>query len=171
VLFHNSSSNIDTNLMWLLADFAPRGARAGPAPGACGLALNTPKRRARIGARHGSASDFPKLTQRRHPTLFRCERPVGRSQFWYFMLANVVFAFLAAILQSVTFLPLLAFYSLAMILPSSGMGARRLQDIGRDGRLIWVFVVAGFISQLTSAAAIMSSLLLGSLSLIFFGPW
>jgi uncharacterized membrane protein YhaH (DUF805 family) len=95
---------------------------------------------------------------------------IGRAQFWYFMLANFVFAFLAAILQSVTFLPLLALYNLAMILPSSGMGARRLQDIGRDGRLIWVFVVAGFISQMISASAMMSSLLLGSLSLIFFGP-
>jgi uncharacterized membrane protein YhaH (DUF805 family) len=95
---------------------------------------------------------------------------VGRSQFWYFMLANLVFAFLAAILQSVTFLPLFALYNLAMILPSSGMGARRLQDAGRDGRLIWVFVIAGFISQLFSAAAMMSGFLLGSLSLIFFGP-
>jgi uncharacterized membrane protein YhaH (DUF805 family) len=49
---------------------------------------------------------------------------VGRSQFWYFMLANFVFAFLAAILQSANFLPLLALYNLAMILPSAGMGAR-----------------------------------------------
>jgi len=95
---------------------------------------------------------------------------VGRSQFWYFMLANFVFAFLAAILQSITFLPLLALYNLAMILPASGMGARRLQDIGHDGRLIWIFVIAGFISQLISAWAMMSSLLFGALSLILFGP-
>jgi uncharacterized membrane protein YhaH (DUF805 family) len=95
---------------------------------------------------------------------------VGRSQFWYFMLANFVFAFLAAILQSATFLPLLALYNLAMILPSAGMGARRLQDIGRDGKLIWIFVVAGFISQLFTAVAMMSGFLLGSLSFIFFGP-
>jgi uncharacterized membrane protein YhaH (DUF805 family) len=51
---------------------------------------------------------------------------VGRSQFWYFVLANVVFAIAAAILQSVTFLPLAAVYNLAMLLPGAGMGARRL---------------------------------------------
>ena len=27
------------------------------------------------------------------------------------------------------------------------MGARRLQDTGRDGKLVWVFMIAGFISQ------------------------
>ena len=44
---------------------------------------------------------------------------VGRPQFWYFVLANFVFAVIAAILQGVTFLPLLAIYNLAMILPSA----------------------------------------------------
>src|SRR5436305_1178753 len=58
---------------------------------------------------------------------------VGRSQFWYFVLVNFVFAIVAAILQSVTFLPLAALYNLAMLLPAAGMGARRLQDTGRDG--------------------------------------
>ena len=72
---------------------------------------------------------------------------VGRSQFWYFVLANVVFALVAIILQSVTFLPLLAIYNLAMLLPAAGMGARRLQDTGRDGKLVWIFIIAGFISQ------------------------
>jgi uncharacterized membrane protein YhaH (DUF805 family) len=95
---------------------------------------------------------------------------VGRAQFWYFVLANFVIAIIAAILQRVTFLPLLALYNLAMLLPTAGMGARRLQDTGRDGKLIWVFIIAGFISQLVSAMAMMSFLMLGFLSVLLFGP-
>ena len=95
---------------------------------------------------------------------------VGRSEFWYFVLASFVFAVAAAILQGVTFLPLLAIYNLAMILPAAGMGARRLQDAGRDGRLVWVFVIAGFISQLLAAVAMVSFLAMGFLSVFLFGP-
>ena len=95
---------------------------------------------------------------------------VGRSQFWYFVLANIAFSILAGILQSVTFLPLLAIYNLAMLLPGAGMGARRLQDTGRDGRLVWVFIIAGFVSQLISLLAMMSVYSLGFLSFFLFGP-
>ena len=95
---------------------------------------------------------------------------VGRPQFWYFVLANFVFAVVAAILQSVTFLPLLAIYNLAMLLPGAGMGARRLQDTGRDGKLVWIFIIAGFVSQLISVLAMMSVYSLGFLSFILFGP-
>src|SRR5690349_19235440 len=95
---------------------------------------------------------------------------VGRSQFWYFVLANFVFAILAAVLQRLTFLPLLALYNLAMLLPAAGMGARRLQDIGRDGKLIWVFIFAGFISQFVSMLAMMSWFTFGFLSFFLFGP-
>ena len=95
---------------------------------------------------------------------------VGRGQFWYFVLANFAFAIIAAILQSVTFLPLLALYNLAMILPVAGMGARRLQDTGRDGKLVWVFVVAGFISQFFHMMAVWSFFTLGFLSFFLFGP-
>ena len=95
---------------------------------------------------------------------------VGRSEFWYFVLANFAIAVLAAILQSIMILPLLAVYNLAMILPAAGMGARRLQDTGRDGRLVWVFIIAGFASQLLAAMAVMSSYALGFLSFLFFGP-
>lgn len=64
---------------------------------------------------------------------------VGRAQFWYFVLVYIVLAIMAGILQTATWLPLAAIFNLAMLLPTTGMGARRLQDIGRDGRLIWMF--------------------------------
>ena len=95
---------------------------------------------------------------------------VGRSEFWYFMLANFVVYIVAAILGRVAFLPLAQLYALAMLLPASGLGARRLQDIGRDGKLIWIFIIAGFISQLLAAIAMMSFLALGFLSFFLFAP-
>ena len=95
---------------------------------------------------------------------------VGRAQFWYFVLANFVFAIVAAILQSVTFLPLMAIYNLAMLLPAAGMGARRLQDTGRDGKLVWIFIIAGFVSQIVSVLAMLSVYALGFLSFFLLGP-
>jgi len=94
---------------------------------------------------------------------------VGRAQFWYFVLANFVGAILAAILQGVTFVPLLAVYNLAMILPAAGMGARRLQDIGRDGKLVWIFVFAGFISQALAAVSMLSAMSMGFFGFLYFG--
>jgi len=95
---------------------------------------------------------------------------VGRAQFWYFVLAYFAGAIVAAILQSVVFLPLLAIYNLAMLLPTAGMGARRLQDIGRDGKLVWIFIIAGFVSQFFAMMAAISFFTLGFLSFLFFGP-
>jgi uncharacterized membrane protein YhaH (DUF805 family) len=94
---------------------------------------------------------------------------VGRAQFWYFVLANFVFAIVAAILQSVTFLPLAVLYNLAMLFPAAGLGARRLQDTGRDGKLVWIFLIAGFISQVMSLIAALSIYSLGLAGFFLFG--
>ncbi len=95
---------------------------------------------------------------------------VGRAQFWYFVLAYFVFAIIAAILQAIVYLPLAAIFHLAMLLPAAGMGARRLQDIGRDGRLVWLFILFDFASQIVSALAALSFLALGFFSFFLFGP-
>ena len=95
---------------------------------------------------------------------------VGRSEFWYFVLANFVFAIIAAILGRVTFLPLMTLYNLAMILPAAAMGARRLQDTGRDGKLVWIFIIVGFISQLFTIMAAMSFFAVGFLAFLFLAP-
>ena len=72
---------------------------------------------------------------------------VGRERFWYFILACVVVQIAAAIIQSIAFLlPLSALVSLALLLPIAGMGARRLQDIGRDGNLVWIGVIPAALS-------------------------
>jgi uncharacterized membrane protein YhaH (DUF805 family) len=54
----------------------------------------------------------------------------------------------ALILQSATFLPIAALTSLALLLPTAGMGARRLQDTGRNGNLVWIFLIPFALSQL-----------------------
>jgi uncharacterized membrane protein YhaH (DUF805 family) len=95
---------------------------------------------------------------------------VGRAQFWYFVLANFICTIIAAILQSLTFLPLLAIYNLAMLLPAAGMGARRLQDIGRDGKLVWIFVIVAFVSQLIAAVTMLSAMSVGLAGFLLFGP-
>lgn len=95
---------------------------------------------------------------------------VGRSQFWYFVLAYAVFAIAAAILSNIIFLPVLGVYHLAMLLPSAGMGARRLQDLGRDGKLIWIFIFAAFVSQLLSVISALGALSMGWMGFLVFGP-
>ena len=93
---------------------------------------------------------------------------VGRAQFWYFVLANIVIAIGLAFVQMAVFLPLAALYNLAMLLPSAGMGARRLQDTGRDGTIVWAFIIVAFISQAFAAMTMFSALSMGGL--MFVGP-
>ncbi|HKQ10782.1 MAG TPA: DUF805 domain-containing protein [Rhizomicrobium sp.] len=95
---------------------------------------------------------------------------VGRAQFWYFVLAYFVFAIAAAILERIIFLPVLGLYHLALLLPCAGMGARRLQDIGRDGKLIWIFIFAAFVSQLTAVISGLGAMYMGFLGFLIFGP-
>jgi uncharacterized membrane protein YhaH (DUF805 family) len=74
---------------------------------------------------------------------------VGRPQFWYFVLAYAVVSIGLAIVQmAVFFLPLMTLFGLAMLLPAAGMGARRLQDVGQNGQLIWVLIIPSFVIQL-----------------------
>jgi len=95
---------------------------------------------------------------------------VGRSQFWYFVLASVVISIVILILQSVTFLPLVLIYNLAMLLPLCSIGARRLQDTGRDGRLVWIFLIASFAWLVAALVGLISSFFLGGfLSFLLFG--
>ena len=82
---------------------------------------------------------------------------VGRERFWYFVLACVVVQIGAAILQSVVFLPITALTGLALLLPMAGMGARRLQDTGRNGALVWLGIIPAALGQI--------------FRLFFFGPF
>ena len=95
---------------------------------------------------------------------------VGRSQFWYFVLAYVIGALAAAILGAALPLPVAEIYNLALLFPVAGIGARRLQDTGRDGKLVWAFIILGFVSQVVEILAGASYAALGSWSLVFLAP-
>lgn len=74
---------------------------------------------------------------------------ISRERFWYFILAVVVVQLAAIIVQSIAFfLPVSAVVSLALLLPIAGMGARRLQDTGRDGNLVWIGIIPAALSAL-----------------------
>ena len=71
---------------------------------------------------------------------------VGRAQFWYYVLVVVAIGIAAAIIGSVIGTSLLsAVVSLALLLPNAGMAARRMQDTGRSGQFVWIWVVVGAI--------------------------
>ena len=98
---------------------------------------------------------------------------VGRGRFWYFILACLVIDIVAAILQAATFLPIAAVANLALLLPTAGMGARRLQDTGRNGNLVWILILPAVIAQLLALLAIGTGPLgiLGMLAFFFTIGW
>ena len=67
----------------------------------------------------------------------------SRSEFWWFALFN----FLVSLVLGFIFPLLSSVYSLAVLLPSLAVGARRLHDINKTGwlQLIWLIPVLGWI--------------------------
>ena len=68
-----------------------------------------------------------------------------RQEFWMFALINVIISVLIGMIDSIlglnsgTIGPLGGIYSLAVLVPSLAVGARRLHDIGRTG---WMQLLA-----------------------------
>ena len=69
-----------------------------------------------------------------------------RSEYWYFFLFNVIFAFAAMILDNVaglandlTYGPIYGLYALFAFLPGLAVADRRMHDIGKSG---WMILVA-----------------------------
>ena len=70
-----------------------------------------------------------------------------RKEYWFFVLFNVIFAVVAAIIDNVLGLaskdlgygPIYGLYALAMFIPGLAVSIRRLHDIGKSG---WYFLLA-----------------------------
>ena len=78
---------------------------------------------------------------------------VGRKEFWLFVLACTIIYVIAFTLEYIIRRRLLTpVIGLALLLPIAGLGARRLQDTGRNGMLIWVYSVPSAILELVSLA-------------------
>lgn len=57
-----------------------------------------------------------------------------RSEYWYFVLFNMIFSFSFAIIDAYTNFPFLrSLYSLIILLPSITVGVRRMHDVGKSG--------------------------------------
>ena len=69
-----------------------------------------------------------------------------RSEYWYYTLANLIFAIIAMIIDNITGLKIGALpygyvylmYGLAVIIPGLAVAVRRLHDVGKSG---WFFFI------------------------------
>lgn len=92
---------------------------------------------------------------------------VGRPQFWYFVLANLVASLLAHIVGGILLVPLGPVYNLAVLLPSMSLGARRLQDTGRDGRLVWLLLILAAVTQIVGILTALTFVFAGLFGILF----
>jgi uncharacterized membrane protein YhaH (DUF805 family) len=99
---------------------------------------------------------------------FDMQGRVRRQEFWYFILACVVVFIVAAILDAIIRTGLIAaLVRLALILPMAGLGARRLQDTGRNGSLVWIWVALAAINGVIALLLALSGPL-GTLGFLWF---
>jgi len=75
---------------------------------------------------------------------------VSRRDFWTYVAVYVGIAIIAAVLQGIIGLGLLSLIQLLLLLPSAGMTARRLQDTGRNGSLVWILMIPVLISSVVT---------------------
>ena len=69
-----------------------------------------------------------------------------RSEYWYFVLFNIIFAFVAMIIDNVLGIamdgvgygPIYGLYVLAVFIPGLAVSVRRLHDVGKSG---WFFFI------------------------------
>jgi uncharacterized membrane protein YhaH (DUF805 family) len=69
-----------------------------------------------------------------------------RSEYWYFVLFNMIFAIVAVVLdnilgtaiEGVGYGPIYGLYALAVLVPGLAVAVRRLHDVGKSG---WMFLI------------------------------
>jgi uncharacterized membrane protein YhaH (DUF805 family) len=95
---------------------------------------------------------------------------VGRPEFWYFVLAVFIVEVIAAIIGDLIHVHLVQVaVELALLLPMAGLGARRLQDTGRNGALVWLLIIPSLVMGLLSAMAMASGIFGGFGFFFLFG--
>ena len=71
---------------------------------------------------------------------------VSRRDFWTYIAVYIALAVIVAVVQGLIGIALLALVQLALFLPTAGITARRLQDTGADGGLVWLVMAPVLIS-------------------------
>jgi uncharacterized membrane protein YhaH (DUF805 family) len=93
---------------------------------------------------------------------------VRRQEFWYFVLACFVVFLGAAIIDGIIHTGLLtAVVGLGLLLPMAGLGARRLQDTGKNGQLVWIWVALSAINWIMALILAISGPM-GALGFLYF---
>lgn len=92
---------------------------------------------------------------------------VSRRDFWTYIAVYVGLAVVVAILQALVGLGLLALVQLGLFLPTAAIIARRLQDTGRSGSLVWILMVPVLIRNLVT---LLAALTLGFVLVLIFLP-
>jgi uncharacterized membrane protein YhaH (DUF805 family) len=93
---------------------------------------------------------------------------VGRAQFWYYILVVVAVGIVAAILDGVIGHGLFAaIVNLGLLLPNGGMIARRMQDTGRSGQIVWIWIVVAAVYGVMNLLVVLSGPL-GALAFLAF---
>jgi uncharacterized membrane protein YhaH (DUF805 family) len=63
----------------------------------------------------------------------------SRSEYWYFVLFNIIFSIALSYVSGVVNLPILyTIYSLALLIPSIAVAVRRMHDVGKSGWFILI---------------------------------
>ena len=63
----------------------------------------------------------------------------SRSEYWYFVLFNIIFSIVLSYVSGVVNLPILyTIYSLALLIPSIAVAVRRMHDVGKSGWFILI---------------------------------
>lgn len=81
---------------------------------------------------------------------------VARRDFWTYIAVYVALAVLVAIVQGLIGFALLALVQLGLFLPTAGITARRLQDTGKSGSLVWILMIPVLISTALTFVATMA---------------
>jgi uncharacterized membrane protein YhaH (DUF805 family) len=94
---------------------------------------------------------------------------VGRGRFWYYVLVYVVVGILISFVSHIVLLHggLNSLYDLALLLPSVGITARRLQDTGRPGTLAWLLLVPLGVLIFTGIITVITILTFGIGAILF----
>jgi len=63
----------------------------------------------------------------------------SRSEYWYFVLFNIIFSIALSYVSGLVNLPILyTIYSLALLIPSIAVAVRRMHDVGKSGWFILI---------------------------------
>jgi uncharacterized membrane protein YhaH (DUF805 family) len=98
---------------------------------------------------------------------------VSRRDYWTYVAVVFAVMIVSALVQGIVGLGIQSLVMLGLLIPNAGMTARRLQDTGKDGKLVWILfipvAVSGlvtFLTAMTFGAVVLLLVLLPFMTLI-----